>query len=89
VAAAHDGSIDFTELLHVLRQSGLLFEPNGRAGIIPLTCGTLIPKSTGSSQTRIRGRLYVEVVYEEVEQRSRLLAALISVMENVGFHIRV
>ncbi len=86
IAAAHDGSIGFTDLLHALRQSGLLFEAGQGAGIIPLTSGTLFPES---SQGKVRGRLYVEVVYEAVEQRSALLADLTTAMQQSGFQVRV
>jgi hypothetical protein len=87
VSAVNDQSGDFSGLLETLESERLLFSTECNFGILPLTSGTLYPRSSSKSKGPINGRLYVAAVFEKPEQQTGLLAGLGRLMEQAGLHV--
>ena len=88
ITASHDGVMSFGNLLDLLHEHELLFEPDRDVGILPLSATTLFPASTSPEERNVRGRIYVEAVSVTPEQRLSLLASLASEMRRNGFRVR-
>lgn len=88
ITASHQGEIAFDDFLRVLREHGLLFEENKRAGILPLSCGTLFPAFSMHAGETFRGRLYFGVVSDSIEERAKLITSLAPVMKQSGLRVK-
>jgi hypothetical protein len=87
VSALNDQSNDFSGLLDLLERERLLFATECLSGILPLTSGTMYPRSSFEPKEPVRGRLYVAAVFEKPEQQAGLMTRLVRVMEQAGLHV--
>jgi len=85
VSAVYDGTSDFAGLLELLEESRLLFTSDRPCGILPLTVSTLYAREALTKP--MRGKLYVAVAYERIEQQDELLAALRQAMQRSGLRV--
>jgi hypothetical protein len=87
VPAVNDQSSDFSCLLELLEREQLLFSMECNLGILPLTSGTMYPRSPFELRGPVRGRIYVVVVFEKSEQQAGLIERLSRVMDQAGLHV--
>jgi hypothetical protein len=87
ISAVNDRATSFSGLLELLDRENVLFTAERESGILPLTAGTMYPRSATAPLKPVRGRLYIEAVCESPEKQDDLLKLIGPVMERAGLRM--
>ena len=83
--------IEFHEILTTMQRQSVLFHPDCKRGIIPLSANTLFINRELSDDKHIqkvyKGRFYVSVVGKDLKERGFLLETLRNILVALGFRV--
>jgi hypothetical protein len=87
----YKGAIQMDELLDKFEAENLLFSPDKKAGVIPLSSNTLFINRDLDMSIRkdklYKGRLYLSVVSNHQEEQRVLMAKIRNSLKTLGFNI--
>lgn len=92
VSLTYNNRTTFEQLMEAMEKAGLLYLPEGRSGVIPLTANTLFinrdADNAGDTQKTYKGRLYFAAAGETYEGIMEIIQKMRVFMEDAGFKIQ-